>query len=89
MTHSERAFGDSLRVHTILARMKTLDALLVVSSICLSASAQGLPPAPINWGPSTDGVRISLSLDKLTYAVGEDIPVSYTHLDVYKRQVSK
>lgn len=55
--------------------MKTLHALLVVTTISLSASAQSLASAPDNWGPTKDGVRVSLSLDKLTYAVDEDIPL--------------
>jgi hypothetical protein len=32
-------------------------------------------PRPTPGGPVKDGVRVSLSLDKLTYAVGEDIPL--------------
>jgi hypothetical protein len=55
--------------------MNTLHALLVVTTISLTASAQSLPATPNNWGPTKDGVRVSLSLDKLTYAVGEDIPL--------------
>ena len=53
--------------------MKTVH-VLVVSSIGLSASAQSLPPKE-NWGPAKEGVHVSLSLDKLTYALGEDIPL--------------
>lgn len=30
---------------------------------------------PQNWGPVQQGVHVALSLDKLTYAVGEDIPL--------------
>jgi hypothetical protein len=55
--------------------MKIPCALLVVSSIGLSATAQGLPPKPENWGHSKEGVRVSFSLDKFTYALGEEIPL--------------
>ena len=55
--------------------MKALHALFLAGNIALSASAQTPPPAPDNWGPVTDGVRVSLSLNKLTYAVGENIPL--------------
>jgi hypothetical protein len=30
---------------------------------------------PRQWGPAQQGVRVALSLDKLTYAIGEDIPL--------------
>jgi hypothetical protein len=60
---------------TILIRMKTLHALLVVSSIVLSASAQNQAPTSNTWGPAKEGVRVSLSLVKFIYAVGEDIPL--------------
>jgi hypothetical protein len=52
-----------------------MHVLLVVCSIGLPASAQSLPPTRHNWGPIKDGVRNSLSLDKPTYAVGEEIPL--------------
>jgi hypothetical protein len=55
--------------------MKTLHALLVASSIGLSTSAQSPSRTPDNWGPTKDGVRVSLSLDKFAFAVGEDIPL--------------
>src|SRR5579863_2248509 len=58
--------------------MKTLSALLVVTTISLSASAQSLAATPNIWGPTKGGVRVSLSLDKLKYAVGEDIPLHIT-----------
>jgi hypothetical protein len=54
--------------------VKTLHAVLV-AGIALPAFAQYSHPTPENWGPSNDGVRVSLSLDKLTYAVGEEIPL--------------
>ncbi len=41
----------------------------------LPVSAQSLPATPNNWGPIKDGVRVSLSLDGLRCAVGEDIPL--------------
>ena len=53
--------------------MKTVLALLGVAILGLSASGQGSPPTPDNWGPAQQGVRVSLSLDKSTYAVGETI----------------
>ena len=53
--------------------MKTVLALLVPTVLGLSASGQSLPPRPDNWGPTQQGVRVSLSLDKSTYAVGEPI----------------
>lgn len=54
--------------------MNMLLALVVISSFGLSASAQNLPPKE-NWGPTKEGVHVSLSLDKLTYVLGEDIPL--------------
>ena len=57
--------------------MKTLHTVLIASSLSigLSASAQSLPPKPESWGPAKKGVHVSLSLDKLTYALGESIPL--------------
>ena len=66
---------DSLFDRPILTRMKTLLALLGATILCGSASAWTLPPMPDNWGPTKQGVRVSLSLDKSTYAVGEEIPL--------------
>ena len=51
--------------------MKTVLALLGATILGLSASGQSSPPTPDNWGPTQQGVRVSLSLDKSTYAVGE------------------
>ena len=51
--------------------MKTVLALLGATTLGLSASGQSSPPTPDNWGPTQQGVRVSLSLDKSTYAVGE------------------
>jgi len=53
--------------------MKTVLALSGATCLGLSASGQISPPAPDNWGPTQQGVRVSLSLDKSTYAVGETI----------------
>jgi hypothetical protein len=55
--------------------MKTVLALLGATTLVLSASGQSFlfPPMPDNWGPTQQGVRVSLSLDKSTYAVGETI----------------
>ncbi len=53
--------------------MKMVLALLGSTALGLSASGQNLPPGPDNWGPTQQGVRVSLSLDKSTYAVGETI----------------
>ena len=53
--------------------MKTVLALLGATTLGLSASGQSSPPTPDNWGPTQQGVRVSLSLDKSTYAVGETI----------------
>ena len=53
--------------------MKTVLALLGATTLGLSASGQSSPPTPDNWGPTQEGVRVSLSLDKSTYAVGETI----------------
>lgn len=55
--------------------MKTVLALLGATSLGLSASGQSFqfPPTPDNWGSTQQGVRVSLSLDKSTYAVGETI----------------
>ena len=53
--------------------MKTVLALLGAATLGLSASGQSSPPTPDNWGPTQQGVRVSLSLDKSTYAVGEAI----------------
>jgi hypothetical protein len=53
--------------------MKTVLALLGATTLSLSASGQSSPPTPDNWGPAQQGVRVSLSLDKSTYAVGETI----------------
>ena len=39
----------------------------------LSALGQSSPPTPDNWGPTQQGVRVSLALDKSAYAVGETI----------------
>ncbi len=55
--------------------MKTVLALLGATTLCLSASGQSSPPTPDNWGPTQQGVRVSLSLDKSTYAVDETIPL--------------
>lgn len=59
----------------ILPSMKTVLALLGATTLVLSASGQSFlfPPMPDNWGPTQQGVRVSLSLDKSTYAVGETI----------------
>jgi len=51
--------------------MKTVLALLGATILGLSASGQSSPPTPDHWGPTQQGVRVSLSLDKSTYAVGE------------------
>jgi len=48
---------------------------LLVAILGLSASAQNPPRTAENWGPAKQGVRVALSLDKLTYAVGEPIPL--------------
>jgi hypothetical protein len=56
--------------------MKTVLALLGATTLGLSASGQSSPPTPDNWGPTQQGVRVSLSLDKSTYAVGETIPLN-------------
>ena len=53
--------------------MKTVLALLGATTLGLSASCQSSPPTPDNWGPTQQGVRVSLSLDKSTYAAGETI----------------
>lgn len=53
--------------------MKTVLALLGSTVLGLSASGQSFPPRPDNWGSTQQGVRVSLSLDKSTYAVGETI----------------
>jgi hypothetical protein len=55
--------------------MKTVLALLGAAALGLSASGQSSTPTPDNWGPTQQGVRVSLSLDKSTYAVGETIPL--------------
>jgi hypothetical protein len=55
--------------------MKAVLALLGSTILGLSASGQSSPPTPDNWGPTQQGVRVSLSLDKSTYAVGETIPL--------------
>src|SRR3954453_18530210 len=55
--------------------MKTVLALLGATTLGLPVSGQSLPPTPDNWGPTQQGVRVSLSLDKSTYAVGETIPL--------------
>jgi hypothetical protein len=56
--------------------MKAVLALLLgATTLGLSASGQSSPPSPDNWGPTGQGVRVSLSLDKSTYAVGETIPL--------------
>jgi hypothetical protein len=55
--------------------MKAFNALLIASSVGLTAPAQSPHPTPSNWGPTKDGVRIALSLDKQTYTVGEDVPL--------------
>jgi hypothetical protein len=53
--------------------MKTVLALLGSTLLGLSPSGQSLPPTPDNWGPTQQGVRVSLSLDKSTYALGQPI----------------
>ena len=55
--------------------MKILLALLSATVLGQSACAQISPPMQENWGPTEQGVRVSLSLDKSTYAVGEEIPL--------------
>ena len=54
---------------SVLTCVKTPHVLVFAASLGLSASAQKLPST------TRDGVRVSLSLDKLAYAVGEDIPL--------------
>jgi hypothetical protein len=56
--------------------MKTVLALLGATTLGLSASGQSSPPTPDKRGPTQQGVRVSLSLDKSTYAVGETIQLS-------------
>lgn len=56
--------------------VKTVLSLLGAATLGLSASGQNSPPTPDNWGPTQQGVRVSLSLDKSTYAVGETILVN-------------
>ena len=56
--------------------MKTVLSLLGATTLGLSASGQSSPPTPDNWGPTQQGVRVSLSLDRSTYAVGETIQLS-------------
>jgi len=55
--------------------MKTLLALLAVTIFGLSDSAQSSSQTPDNWGSPKRGVRVSFSLDKSMYAVGEEIPL--------------
>ena len=55
--------------------MRILPALLVASVIALWAAAQNPPAELYNWGKTREGVRVSLSLDKLTYSLGEGIPL--------------
>ncbi len=59
----------------ILTRMKTPHALLVAIILGLSPCAQSMAATPDNWGPTKYGVRVSLTLDKLSYALGEEIPL--------------
>jgi len=58
--------------------VKVLRVLFIAGCIILSASAQSIgSSSSLNylWGPVEQGVRVALSLNKLTYAVGEDIPL--------------
>jgi hypothetical protein len=71
----EWASAPSSSTEAILAGMKTVLALLGAATLGLSASGQSSPSTPDNWGPTQQSVRVSLSLDKSTYAVGENIPL--------------
>jgi hypothetical protein len=69
-----RTTFEASAASTPLIRVKALSAVLV-AGVAVSALAQSSPPAAKNWGPTRHGVRVSLSLDKLKFEVGEEIPL--------------
>jgi hypothetical protein len=63
----------SLKWSTRLAILACSLECLVVAQTPEHASTTNLPPAARNWGPETNGLRLSLSFSKSTFQSGEGI----------------
>jgi TPR repeat protein len=59
----------------MLAGTSSRGEIRFVESNQITVSFKDPAEMPRTWGPVKQGVHVALSLDKLTYAVGEDIPL--------------
>jgi TPR repeat protein len=59
----------------MLAGTSSRGEIRLVESNPITVSFKDPAEMPRTWGPMKQGVHVALSLDKLTYSVGEDIPL--------------
>ena len=67
---------------------KSLIALALVSVFAAPAFADEAPVAVSAASPHTVTANVTLASDYIFRGISQSQPVSYTHLDVYKRQIS-
>lgn len=91
--------SNTVRFFT-LAGTSSQGEIRFVESNSITVNFKDPTDLPRTWGPIEQGVHVSLSLDKLTYAVGEDIPLHigaqvvssdrpvYAHPDVMTNSLS-
>ena len=82
--------GESMELQT---KRKVIGQMTVCSGCCCGAVHRGKPEVPVEWLKQEWRSRGLLKVLQLTIAgcmgpcdVNNVVPVSYTHLDVYKRQ---
>jgi TPR repeat protein len=70
----DQKVSNAVHFFTLAGRSPQGEIRLVESN-STTIAFQDPTEMPRQWGPTDHGVRVALSLDKLTYAIGEDIPL--------------